>query len=113
SYIWGPGFITTLEPYKEAPNGWRVVRYYDKSRMEVTNPSLPRENNPYFVTNGLLVQEMVSGRLQLGDNTFRQLEAANVPAAGDLNDINQSPDFATYASVLQRNDYKNGDTVAR
>ena len=50
------------EPYAEAPGGQRLVQYFDKARMEINNPS-----NPSAVTNGLLVREMVGGRIALGD----------------------------------------------
>ncbi len=118
SWLWGPhdtgnGFTSLLEPYAEAPHGWRLVTYYDKSRMEVTHPEAQTENNPYYVTNGLLVKEMVTGQLQLGDNTFRSTTPAQIPAAGDFSADNQSPPFAAFAGVLNWNNYKDGDQIRR
>lgn len=84
SWLWGPKSIATMsEPLAESPGGFRQVQYYDKARMEVNNPNAD-PNSAGYVTNGLLVTEMVSGRLQVGVNSFEQREAAAVPVAGDL-----------------------------
>jgi hypothetical protein len=104
SWLWGPSSISFLEPYQEAPNGWRMVTYLDKARMEVTNPNARLENNPYFVTNGLLVREMVTGRLQVGDNAFQNIGAANIPPAGDFSPANRTPALSAYAPLQTRND---------
>jgi hypothetical protein len=115
SWLWGPrdsgnGFVTMLEPYAEASHGWRFVTYYDKARMEVTKPA-GDFNSPYYVTNGLLVQEMVTGKMQLGDNTFQTTAPAQVPAAGDFSPDNQSPTFAAYAQVMRWAPYQDGDEI--
>ncbi len=70
SWLWGPiPFRTAAEIYAESPNGYRQVDYYDKARMEITRPAGDR-NDRYYVTNGLLVKELVSGILQAGDAQF-------------------------------------------
>jgi len=55
------------EPYAEGVDngqpGVRLVQYFDKARMEQTNPDRP-------VTNGLLTVELKSGNLQRGDVSF-------------------------------------------
>lgn len=84
SWLWGPTALTTKsEPLVESPGGFRQVQYYDKARMEVNNPGAD-PNSAGYVTNGLLVTEMVSGRLQLGVNSFEQRDAASIPIAGDV-----------------------------
>src|SRR5205814_309654 len=71
SWYWGPQPNTaTREYYKDAPGSTRLVQYFDKSRMEINNPN-GDPNNPFFVTNGLLVIELISGRMQVGDNIPR------------------------------------------
>jgi hypothetical protein len=96
SWMWGPtGFYTTYEPYLQGPGGQHLVQYFDKSRMEINNPSGDR-NSPWFVTNGLLVVEMISGRIQAGDQQFIQASPANLPVAGDPDTY---PDTPTYASL--------------
>lgn len=80
----------TQEPYKEATGGQRLVQYFDKARMELTNGAL---------TNGLLTVELKSGRLQTGDNQFEQRSPARINIAGDPGsnsvtyaDLNQLPE---------------------
>ncbi len=118
SWLWGPrdqgnGFTSILEPYAEASHGWRFVTYYDKTRMEVTNPNDQLANNPYYITNGLLVQEMVTGKLQLGNNSFNSFGAAEIPAAGDLSSDNQTPSFSIYAGLLNVNKNSNNGEIRR
>lgn len=89
--FWGPLSLArdgSNEPYVEAPGGTRLVQYFDKARMELTNPTTG------VVTNGLLAAELISGRLQLGDNTFENRQPAGVPVAGDPDNIGP-----TYASI--------------
>ncbi len=85
TWIWGPEPFADLveEEYVDAPGGRRVVRYYDKSRMEVNDP-LADPDDPWQVTNGLLVVEMVEGKVQTGHATFDDVpEPAEVSIAGD------------------------------
>jgi|GEM_PF-4285827 len=71
SWVWGPQpWRERYEPYVEAPGGSRFVRYYDKTRMELTYPG-ENADSPWYVTNGLLVMEMVRGVPQLGDTANR------------------------------------------
>ncbi len=60
--------------------GRRLVQYFDKGRMELTTPGGP-------VTSGLLVKEMISGRMQLGDTAFENHAPARVSVAGDLDNF--------------------------
>jgi hypothetical protein len=39
------------EPYADAPGGKRAVLYFDKTRMEITNPEAD-PSSPWYVTNG-------------------------------------------------------------
>ena len=70
-----------MEPYRESPGGQRQVQYFDKARMEINNPNGDR-NNPFFVTNGRLVVEMVSGRIQTGENQYNSRAARRDPRRG-------------------------------
>lgn len=91
--FWGP-IETALdgqrEPYAEAPEGSRLVQYFDKGRMELTNGK---------VTNGLLATELITGNLQLGDNTFVTRDPATVPVAGDPD--SPGPTYASIANATQ------------
>jgi hypothetical protein len=42
-----------------------MVQYFDKSRMEINNPNGDK-NSPFYVTNGLLTVELMSGKIQVG-----------------------------------------------
>ncbi len=96
TWMWGPqdGATQRTEEYAESPGGQRTVVYYDKSRMEIGNPA-GDPTSPWYVTNGLLVVELMTGNLQVGDSLFEQREAADITIAGDPNN-DGSP---TYASL--------------
>ncbi len=100
TFIWGPALFVApdgpklprTEPYRDLEGGLRTVQYFEKARMELTTPDKGR------VTAGLLVREMVSGMLQLGDTQMEPYAPAGVPVAGDpLN--NPCPTYATLAKV--------------
>jgi len=84
TWVWGPlsTAYQTSESYVEAPDGERVVMYFDKARMEVTHPEAD-PSNLWYVTNGLLVVELMSGWLQVGDNAFEQRAPSGANVAGD------------------------------
>jgi hypothetical protein len=113
TWMWGPGAYTVAftERYVEAPGGQRVVQYFDKSRMEITNPGGDR-NSIWYVTNGLLVVELVTGRLQLGDNTFEQRSPAQVNVAGDFDDPS-GPTYATFGKLRSAAALSNGAPVTQ
>ncbi|HEX2913041.1 MAG TPA: hypothetical protein VH186_19710 [Chloroflexia bacterium] len=94
TYFWGPqAFAHTSEVYNESPEGQRQVQYFDKARMELSKrPGL----DPNYVTNGLLTVELVTGQLQVGDNSFLTRAPSTQPVAGDpLNNANV-PTYATF-----------------
>ncbi|MDI3340291.1 MAG: hypothetical protein QJR03_07130 [Sphaerobacter sp.] len=99
TWIWGPApFATRQEVYDEAPGGRRAVQYYDKSRMEVTNPG-GDQSTRWYVTNGLLVRELITGQMQVGDARFINRTPAAVPVAGDPDD-SHGPTYAALQGVL-------------
>ncbi len=107
SWIWGSqpnGFASVLENYDGKQ---RLVQYHDKARMEVNNPNADRAN-PFFVSNGLLVREMISGQLQVGDSSFVAKSPANVAIAGDP----ANPNAPTYASFRNLASLNNDRRVA-
>lgn len=95
-WVWGPvSFAAASEPYAQGRGGVRDVQYFDKARMEINDPSADLTSR-FYVTNGLLVVELVSGRIQGGNNEFEPPRPpAGVPVAGDAD----SPDALTYASL--------------
>ena len=97
TWMWGPEAFTgpLQEAYSEAPGGSRLVQYFDKSRME--DASWRSTTPPWDVTNGLLVVEMMTGQLQLGDADFQQRQPALVNVGGDADD----PTGPTYVTMAQ------------
>jgi len=104
SWIWGPEPISPVirEPYAEAPGGEREVQYFDKSRMEITHPDSGDPASIWYVTNGLLVYELIIGNVQVGDTSFDYVGPAAIPVAGDLDDPN-SPTYATFSPMYESN----------
>lgn len=109
SWIWGPEPFTPVleEWYADTPGERRAVQYIDKSRMEINNPAA-NPNSPWFVTNGLLVREMIVGDVQVGNLKFIPLAPARIAVAGDPGSA-----FPTYADLqrlyLQPSIYRVGD----
>jgi hypothetical protein len=86
--LWGPSMNAPKnESYSDAPGGYRIVQYYDKGRMELTNPKGDT------VTNGLLATELITGKVQTGDDTFQARAPAAIPIAGDPD--SPGPTYAT------------------
>lgn len=99
-YYWGPQpGERKQEPYAEGQNGARLVQYFDKSRMELNNPAADK-NSPFYVTNGLLTYELVTGKLQVGNSKFVQRAPAEIPLASD-NDDPAAPTYATFTGLMQ------------
>jgi uncharacterized protein YkwD len=99
TWMWGPEANTPVleEPYAESPGGTRLVQYFDKSRMEITHPGAD-SGSVWYVTNGLLVVELVTGAMQVGDTAFTQFAPANVNVAGDPDDVS-GPTYATVGTL--------------
>jgi hypothetical protein len=97
SWVWGPEPFTAQldEAFAEGPGGRRAVQYFDKSRMEINDPSA-NPNSQWFVTNGLLVNEMIEGQVQVGLGEFITLAPATIPIAGDPDNT-----FPTYADLKE------------
>ena len=96
TWFWGEApFARVLESFAGSPGGRRLVEYYDKSRMEITNPQSSATSR-WYVTNGLLVREMMSGHQQIGPNAG-QVEVyppATVPVVGDVVAGQPAPNYA-------------------
>ncbi len=105
SFTWGPGlFEQKRESYAESPGGNRMVYYFDKSRMEINRPNGPLDpNDQYFVTNGLLPIELMSGQLSTGDSRRETKAPANIPVAGDSQNNSTTPTYAAMAKVSTYN----------
>src|SRR5206468_283945 len=99
-WMWGPGpFAAGHEAYQQGVNGTRLVQYFDKSRMEINNPATDPQQK-WYVTNGLLVVEMMTGQIQVGNAEYDTQGYAPNPAlvAGDI-DSPEAPSYAALAHV--------------
>lgn len=72
--------------------------------MEVNDPAADPESI-WYVTNGLLVREMITGQVQVGDDAFEPREPSALNVAGDLDDPN-GPTYATFNSFLTAMRYR-------
>ncbi len=82
SWTWGPRVLRSgLEPYAQSPDGRREIWYLDKGRMEITRPTA-NPDDEWYVSSGLLVRELVSGEMQVGDQEYEAWQPADVPVAG-------------------------------
>jgi len=103
TWYWGPGpWFDYGEFYRESPNAIRTVQYFDKARMEINRP------DDGIVTNGLLVKELVSGRVQISDIDSLYRDPSDVPVAGNPRATNQAaPGYRDFASLATLdNDYR-------
>ncbi len=102
TWMWGPddAALTGVlrEPYVDATDGYRDVQYFDKSRMEITHPDA-NPNSIWYVTNGLLVVELITGELQVGDILREFYPPATVNVAGDAADPD-GPTYQTFSKLL-------------
>jgi hypothetical protein len=90
-----------MEAYAEASGGVRQVQYFAKSRMEINNPKAD-STAAWYVTNGLLVKELISGAVAMGDSKFLPLAAPQIPVAGDLNN-NAAPTYSSFSKLITLN----------
>lgn len=117
TWMWGPEPFTDkfAEPFIEgnyySTKGERQVQYFDKSRMEITNTDADH-NSSWYITNGLLATELVTGRLQAGESGFQQYTPANVNASGDPNDPN-APTYASFTPLLNSTPLPVGSTITQ
>ncbi|HET8628464.1 MAG TPA: glycoside hydrolase family 76 protein [Thermomicrobiales bacterium] len=99
TWLWGPGpdGPGMWERFDEGLDGRHLVQYFDKSRMEVNDANGDRTSS-YYVTQGLLAEDMILGRVQVGVNRFEQRAPAAVPF-GDPDDA-QGPTYASLTGLL-------------
>ncbi len=105
SWVWGSMFSSgKKEVYKSAPGNQRLVQYFDKGRMEITNPGASRESQ-FYITNGLLVTELISGQIQTGDTEFAPNSAGSSQkvVAGDPENNAVALTYANFAPVASLN----------
>ena len=114
TWMWGPAAFTSAmeEWYTEGVGNARVVQYFDKTRMEISTDPTADPNSIWYVTNGLLAKELVTGEMQLGDNDFESLGPADVNVAGDADDAN-GPMYSSFTNLLSRAPLAEGTVITQ
>ncbi len=104
TWMWGPDAFTPAfsEPYAQSPGGMRTVQYYDKSRMEITNPNAV-DDGVWYVSNGLLVVEMVDGYIQHGDLAAQRDHSPDPAGINIAGDPGERPTYADISRLALRN----------
>ena len=93
-WVWGPvAGITVKESFTGLPKDTHLVQFFDKGRMEINDPGADK-SDPFYVTNGRLAIELVSGQIQTGLKTFDNHGSAQIDLASDVDD----PSAPTYGS---------------
>ena len=93
-WVWGPvPGRSVAEPFAGLPGNSHLVQYFDKGRMEINDPN-GNPDDPFYVTNGLLAVELISGQMQTGLSTFEGRSPASINLASDADD----PSAPTYLS---------------
>ena len=110
TWLWGPGAISGMmsEPYTEADDGERLVQYTDKSRMEMPVDDVD-DDSPWFITQGLLAHELMTGDLQVGHDDFVAHAPSEHPVAGDR-DGESTPSYAVMGALMDE-EPREADTV--
>lgn len=97
SWTWGfPVSGVKEERLNQGVDHKRTVQYFDKSRMEINDPNAD-DTSEWYITNGLLPIEMMTGKVQVGfdfETEFEKRNKANIVAIGDGS-------FPTYADLNQ------------
>src|SRR5438045_5365153 len=65
--------------------------------MEVNNPN-GDQSQPFFVTNGLLTVELISGFIQVGEKDFVKFHTACIAMSGDAGDT-LAPTYFAFQKV--------------
>jgi hypothetical protein len=117
TWVWGPEPISSLllEPYDQGQasgiEGTRWVQYFDKTRVEITRADGARDGD-WHVTNGLLARELITGRMQLGDEHYVWNDPADINVAGDHDDLT-APTYRSLNVVLEATPLPHGSTVTQ
>ena len=65
--------------------------------MEINDPNGDKTSQ-FYVTNGLLTVELISGKMQTGNSTYENNYPANIPLASDNDDLN-APTYASFSLI--------------
>jgi hypothetical protein len=103
SWTWGPDNLSdgVQETFVDGEGGTRLVQYFDKSRMEINDPTADPASR-FYVTNGLLPIEMMEGRIQTGLDYSQNFEVRNQARVAAIGDPGGFPTYADLAVLFDR-----------
>lgn len=91
--LWGQTPLAwRIEPYADAPNGRRLVQYFDRGRMELNATA---SSTGLLVTQGRLAWELTTGQVALGSDLVARRPPPAIPIDGGPPD----PRVPTYAAL--------------
>ena len=97
--------VTGVRPQaKPKRNPTRKVPVVPARSSTSTSPAwrsttpLATSPDPFYVTNGLLTVELISGKMQTGNSRYETRYPANIPLASDNNDTN-APTYASFSLI--------------
>lgn len=102
TWMWGPALTAEMpEADSGSTSGTRTVQYFDKARMELPTDPNADPASIWYVTNGLLAKELITGQIQLGPGPgdYEQRAPAGINIGGDGDDPN-GPTYASFAGHL-------------
>ncbi len=106
TWMWGPAPISPV-----MQEDGKTVIYFDKSRMELA----PGNQPPWDVTNGLLVRDLIFGKMEVAPGQFVDKGGApEINISGDPNDPN-APTYRTFSKHTAKVDQlaRGSDITAR
>lgn len=97
AWLLGPGAVAAATEHdSSSPIGVRQEVYFDKARLDISDPSVPVDS-PWYAVGAQLVTEMLAGSIQVGSHDWIPLAPANIAAAGDP----LQPGAITYATLAR------------
>lgn len=108
--LWGQTpLVWRIEPYAEAPNGRRLVQYFDRGRMELT---VRAGSTAPVVSQGRLAWELTTGQIALGSDLFARQQPPAISIDGGATDP-RVPTYASFSSLVSHRapDRSNGEIV--
>ena len=86
SWLWGPQPFAGAVLERDGKDTVRVVQYWDKGRMERISDG----QGGFLTSVGKLAWEMLTGKIDLGDNVSTEVGAAKIPLVGPLKDTERN-----------------------
>ncbi|MFW6075209.1 MAG: hypothetical protein ACOC9Y_06415, partial [Chloroflexota bacterium] len=109
AWVWGPEpLASSTETYPGSPDGLRRFVYFDKGRLDILD--LERDpDDPWYAVGGLLVSEMLAGRIQLGVDRYVDYATPDISITGDAGQAEP----VTYADLARYSIVHPDDLLSR